>query len=64
MTQSHTIALQHHTWAKSQGQGNREIMRTIGLPSKSDPGDRLTINAIERTWLALQAGWSYARPER
>jgi hypothetical protein len=52
------VAAEHFLWAREQGMSNRLILGSIGLPTASNVTDRATIDALKRTWLALQAGWT------
>ena len=55
-----TVAVEHFLWAREAGMKNAEIMRSIGIPG-SNATDRRTIDALKRTWLALQIGWTELR---
>jgi hypothetical protein len=56
--QSHQIAVEHYLWARTHGQTDKDIMRSIGLPARADPARGTVIDALRRTWLALQCGWT------
>jgi hypothetical protein len=58
-----TVAVEHFLWVREQGMGNGDIMRAIGLPARGAT-DRKTIDALKRTWLALQFGWTEMRQPR
>ena len=56
------VAAEHFLWAKEQRMTNVKILRSVGLPALRSPNDRTTVDALKRTWLALQAGWSRPYP--
>jgi hypothetical protein len=58
---SFRVAVEHFNWAKRAGMSNAEIMASLSLTSSKLPNDTAVIDAIERTWLALQLGFK-ARP--
>jgi hypothetical protein len=56
--QSHNIAVEHYLWAKRNGLSDRAILESIGLSAPAVPARGTVIDAIRRTWLALQCGWT------
>jgi len=58
------VALEHFLWARERNMDNQAIFASIRLPSRSRMNDRATIDALKRTWLALQLGWTAPRQGR
>jgi len=56
--QSHDIAVEHYLWAKRNGFSDEAILKSIGLSAPDSPVPGAVIDALRRTWLALQCGWT------
>lgn len=54
---SFRVAVEHFTWAKAAGLSNSAILVSISLPAPGNIADRTVIDALERTWLAMQMGF-------
>jgi hypothetical protein len=55
--QAHDVAKDHYRWARTHGFSDEAILKSIGLPAPDMPNPQAVIDALRRTWLAMQCGW-------
>lgn len=55
--QAHDVAKEHYLWARTHGMSDEAVLKSIGLPAPEAANPVAVIDALRRTWLAMQCGW-------